>query len=202
MEESMRSELPESQEKFLKNLSLVGPQLTHVTTQRFLQLPGNILTTLLPNIQYFHAEACSFDQDEFLLNDSIRSLDLSRTNIRTIIPPDSCNSSYLHHPSRSCWSVSLRSMINDIFSSALMNWLGHATKVILNDNKFLTDVSALISVPYLSLNKCPNVTNFSVLGKKQKYLSIGNNQQLVDEDLVSFSDVPDLDISLCSSIRA
>ena len=180
-------------ERLLVNdLYAVGPQLSRVSTQFFMELPCDILATRLPHARSFDAYGSHFTGDEFLLGETVRSVKLSRTNIRTIVSPPT--------RVRPVRQASLVDVKLDFSSAPLMSWLGGVTEVILNNNKNLIDVSALVSVPYLSLSRCDNVTNFFVLGKQQRALWLEDNPQLVDEDLPNFSDVPYLFISGCHSI--
>jgi hypothetical protein len=63
------------------------------------------------------------------------------------------------------------------------------------------DIRCLQRIPYLMISQCVNIVDYSPLGRSQRYLELHGCDQLKDEDLLNFGNVPYLEISKCNKIN-
>jgi hypothetical protein len=71
----------------------------------------------------------------------------------------------------------------------------------LNNCCRVTDLTPVRDVPYISIEACEDITEFSCLGKKQRYLCIAHCDELQDLDIEGFDSVGYLSIKSCHSVR-
>jgi hypothetical protein len=61
-------------------------------------------------------------------------------------------------------------------------------------------IDSLATIPYITIDNCPNVEDFSCLGLYQRYLFIRLCPTLKESDLLNFGDISSLTISNCDTI--
>jgi hypothetical protein len=81
-----------------------------------------------------------------------------------------------------------------------VSMLQNIQKLSLDFCQNIKNISTLTKIPYLSLRGCKKITDFTNLGKFQKYLNVTGCQYLQNKDLNNFSNIPELIVSYCHLI--
>jgi hypothetical protein len=64
----------------------------------------------------------------------------------------------------------------------------------------LENINSLATIPYITIDNCPNIEDFSCLGPCQRYLFIRLCPNVKESDLLNFGNISYLTISNCDSI--
>ena len=151
-------------------------------------LSKDILLTHFPMVKDVDFSYGEMEDSTLVLTDRIRSITLVNSNVK-----------YIENlsPEKRYFEINL--MNCSALDQSIVPLIRNTTWVNLSNNPWVTDISALADVPYLSLFNCNSIEDFSPLGR-QRCLDLGLSSKLQNSDLERLSKVHYLNIDWCSQI--